>query len=102
MSKGQHNIHFTAYLRLAEREVRLGWLSSSTSVQPSPSTQKVVCSWCNSLMREGGHPISHGLCPSCSITLNDDLDKMDAAQQIAVLMVERRIEEVARLRRRVG
>lgn len=26
----------------------------------------IVCSWCNTVIREGSHPISHGICLSCS------------------------------------
>jgi ferredoxin len=52
-------------------------------------------------MREGGLPVSHGICSSCSSRLSTELDAADAerALRAAVMDVERRIEETQRLRR---
>jgi hypothetical protein len=31
----------------------------------TPTLIKVVCSWCQLVMRDGALPISHGICPAC-------------------------------------
>jgi len=30
------------------------------------STHGKVCAWCNRILREGGKPVSHGICPRCA------------------------------------
>jgi hypothetical protein len=30
------------------------------------SAHRKVCSWCNRMIREGGEPVSHGICPDCA------------------------------------
>lgn len=30
---------------------------------------KVVCGWCQSLMRDGALPVSHGMCPACIVRM---------------------------------
>lgn len=34
---------------------------------------KVICAWCGFLIRDGGLPISHGLCLPCRAKLEQDL-----------------------------
>jgi hypothetical protein len=35
---------------------------------------KCVCGWCQTLIRDGITPVSHGMCPSCSEKLLAQLD----------------------------
>ena len=35
---------------------------------------KVVCAWCDDVVREGVLPISHGCCPTCAAGLLADLE----------------------------
>ena len=56
-----------------------GWLhrdlTGLTAVKETePTVQKVVCSWCQRLMRDGVEPISHGICPACEKTMNDEMN----------------------------
>ena len=30
------------------------------------SAHRKVCAWCNRMIREGGEPVSHGICPDCA------------------------------------
>lgn len=30
-----------------------------------PFTQKLICAWCNAVLREGTEPASHGICDKC-------------------------------------
>jgi RNA polymerase subunit RPABC4/transcription elongation factor Spt4 len=30
------------------------------------SGHRKICAWCNQIIREGGGPISHGICPDCA------------------------------------
>lgn len=44
-------------------------------------TLRVICSWCQLLLREGSPDAktSHGCCPSCVAKLNAELDALEAA-----------------------
>jgi hypothetical protein len=38
--------------------------------RPTPSTLRIVCGWCQTVLVEGdpNGPTSHGMCPSCAAT----------------------------------
>lgn len=35
---------------------------------------KLVCSWCDVVIREGAEPESHGICPACADKMREDHD----------------------------
>jgi hypothetical protein len=37
---------------------------------------KVVCAWCNRVLKEGTEPISHGICPECAASLKSETEEM--------------------------
>lgn len=35
---------------------------------------KVICAWCGKTIRKGRGPISHGMCPKCERTMEEELN----------------------------
>ena len=41
---------------------------------------KLICGWCQIVMRDGSLPASHGLCPTCAEKLQAETDRVQAAR----------------------
>lgn len=39
---------------------------------------KLVCAWCDAVIREGVEPESHGICPPCAAKVREDHEREDA------------------------
>lgn len=48
-------------------------VTSITIVPVRPSPHKVICAWCDVVIREGVLPVSHGICPGCRETLEQEI-----------------------------
>jgi hypothetical protein len=54
---------------------------------------RVVCAWCGDVLADGSGPVSHGICPSCSLTVERAFHKS---------LIKRRASAIARKRRQAG
>lgn len=48
-------------------------VTSITIVPVRPAPHKVICSWCDVVIREGVLPVSHGICPGCREKLEQEI-----------------------------
>lgn len=48
---------------------------SPDSVQSSMSSQRLTCSWCKTVLREGQEPGSHGICRACERAVSDETER---------------------------
>ena len=48
---------------------------STGSGRLSTVRQRLVCSWCTSVLREGPEPSSHGICPACERAVSDETER---------------------------
>ncbi len=51
---------------------------SLEKADPSSLPQR-VCAWCNTVMREGTKPATHGMCPKCLEEQMHSLEEQEAA-----------------------
>ncbi len=38
-------------------------------------TNKIVCAWCQSVLKEGHEPVSHGICEKCKTELEEEMSQ---------------------------
>lgn len=53
---------------------------------------KLVCAWCLAVMRQGDHPISHGICAKCQANALDEVNATigETAEARALLRLAQR------------
>ena len=44
---------------------------------------RVLCAWCNRILREGIAPASHGICPACLDGFRADFDTLPGEPRLA-------------------
>ena len=44
---------------------------------------RVLCAWCNRILREGIAPASHGICPACLDGFRADFDALPGEPRLA-------------------
>ncbi len=37
--------------------------------------RRVICSWCNRIIKEGVEPVTHGICPKCADVVMEEIDE---------------------------
>jgi hypothetical protein len=51
-----------------------------TATIAANSAPRVLCAWCNRILREGVAPASHGICPSCLDGFRADFETLSTAR----------------------
>ena len=42
---------------------------------------KVICAWCQRVLRDGDHGVSHGICPACKVAATPLQRRLEALQK---------------------
>lgn len=53
---------------------------------------KVVCAWCDTVIKDGEGPVSHGLCPDCEKEQHEELEKFKNKNKVEENNMERLTE----------
>jgi hypothetical protein len=69
LSQTNINKPFAVSLKKADKnptpQTLLGQTDESISFGHEIKAQQRICAWCNTMMREGTKPATHGMCPKC-------------------------------------
>ena len=50
-----------------------------------PEILALACAWCQTILRDGGLPATHGICPTCQRQVFEDTEAARAARITAVV-----------------